>query len=944
MKPWQKVCVRGLRACGACCLAFAVWTLWLGLALLLVAQVYFASTSELELPGFVLRAFEDRLAASGVRATFGRTAFDPTGRVLIEDLRLSLPEFAEPVVTIRGIYARLDPWDLALGRFQPSEVRVTGASLSVPAMLAASGRADEVLRDLDATFVPGGHELAVAQFSARIAGVATTAHGAVHLPGLGAETGAPPLPVADFLAHNFPAICRSLAATAERLSALDQPALHLELAPSESRLAIASVTLFARGLKLDAPLPLQATGLHLVTKLPLFGEAPVTARLELTADELHLPFESTARGARVAIRGTLRPAQFHFEPLAVELAAESLEAAGFSASALAAQLTPGPLPQLNADAVAQIMGAPLAVHAHADFTARTAALHFAGAVSPTVLGQIGERLHLELRKYFDFAALDCAEGEATFGAGWKFEKLTARVALRGIDAYSVPIDEGRAVVEFDGRRFHAPEAWARIGENFARGTFDQDLTTFDYRFLLEGRLRPLAISGWFRSGWWANFFQQFELPVAPPVASVDVIGRWTDTRYSAVFVYADPIAPVIRGVKLDRARGLLFIRPGFYDGLEIFGTSGPGAARGTFTYATDPATFAWRRLDFSVASSIDPVLGAQMIGPAGLALLEPFAFAQPPALKVDGRLDGPAAPGGPHETVLIEARSPGEFRFRDFPLENIAFTAAVHDDEIAVDNLRAGFAGGVATGHARVWGRDADRRVRFDFALRDASLGRAAATLQQWAARRKGAPLPAPGRFVQERANVRVDATAAAEGRYDNPFSYQGEGNAVLQGQELGEVPLLGLLSEVLRFTALRFTSAKATFKIDGANLVFPEFNLRGANSAIDAHGEYALDRGELNFRAKLFPFQESGNALKSIVGAVLSPLSSVFEINITGALDHPSFALALGSAVPAREAAPGENPPAAANPAEPATPTPAAAPAAPPASASPPVPSDKSP
>src|ERR1019366_1685729 len=216
----------GTRFCGASALAFAVWSLWLVLSLLLACQLYIATHHELEVPGFVLRAFEERLAASGVRVTFGRTSFDPTGRVLIEEARVSLPAFAEPVAAARTIYVQLDPWALAIGKFEPGEVRVTGASIAIPAMLSRTGVAEEILGDLDATLVPGENVLTVAQLSARIAGVAVTAHGSVYVPATGA-TRASPLPVADFLARNFATVCRQLDAANSQLAAPDQPQLHL---------------------------------------------------------------------------------------------------------------------------------------------------------------------------------------------------------------------------------------------------------------------------------------------------------------------------------------------------------------------------------------------------------------------------------------------------------------------------------------------------------------------------------------------------------------------------------------------------------------------------------------------------------------------------------------------------------------------------------------------
>ena len=95
--------------------------------------------------------------------------------------------------------------------------------------------------------------------------------------------------------------------------------------------------------------------------------------------------------------------------------------------------------------------------------------------------------------------------------------------------------------------------------------------------------------------------------------------------------------------------------------------------------------------------------------------------------------------------------------------------------------------------------------------------------------------------------------------------------------------------------SSLRFTEARGNFRIDGAKLLFPKVELRGANSAIDAHGDFLLGRNELNFNAKVFPFQESGNVLKSVVGAVLAPLSTVLEVKLTGTLEK------LGLNLPSR-------------------------------------------
>ncbi|MCX6952797.1 MAG: hypothetical protein NTV51_11615, partial [Verrucomicrobia bacterium] len=147
-------------------------------------------------------------------------------------------------------------------------------------------------------------------------------------------------------------------------------------------------------------------------------------------------------------------------------------------------------------------------------------------------------------------------------------------------------------------------------------------------------------------------------------------------------------------------------------------------------------------------------------------------------------------------------------------------------------------------------------------------------------------------------------------------------------------VHLLGALSELFTFTALRFNTAHSTFKIDGTKLTFPDLVLRGANSAIDAHGDFLLDRRELDFKANIYPFQESGNPLKTIVGAVLTPFSNIFEVKLTGTLDKPAWTLLVSPtnlfrSTPAGESTPGKPTPDGATPPVASPPPPGAVPPA---------------
>ena len=159
-------------------------------------------------------------------------------------------------------------------------------------------------------------------------------------------------------------------------------------------------------------------------------------------------------------------------------------------------------------------------------------------------------------------AVDGAAPSPRSRGRWLVEKLSERTT-----------PDGRTVLELTPTRWFAPEAFGRIGENYARGSYEHDPATHRYRFLLAGQLRPIDISGWF-GDWWPDFFKTFQFPSAPPPASVEVAGRWgrNTAGESRVIVAAQANGAEFRGAHFDYARARLFIRPFFLDALELYGT------------------------------------------------------------------------------------------------------------------------------------------------------------------------------------------------------------------------------------------------------------------------------------------------------------------------------------------------------------------------------------
>jgi hypothetical protein len=884
-------CLAGVRYCASCLATAAIWTTWLALALLLGLQTYIASVNELEVPHFLLRAIESHLAESGVSFVFGRATFDPSGRILIEKARFKLASFSEPVVTASAIYIRLDPWALLGRRFEPREIRATGADLFIPAMLSPSGKPEKLIEDLDAGFsiTSRGNEFSVDYLNCRVGGVSLSAHGTINAGSVarnGAEATA--LPLAEFISRNYVTLSRELAHAEERMASLDQGSLTAVLTPSDTRGAIINADLFASSLRIAEPPGIEAETIRASARFPLLGGASM-ASASATAETLRVGARSAAH-ARARVRGLLNLETNTFVPRQVDAAAGSVSADGIEAVSPVVRVSPEDGGRMTAEATAWLYGSPAWIRGSADLRAKSADVDFDAWVSPGLLEPLSRRTHLKMRTYADIAEPAAVSGRLRLGPGWTFTDVAGRIDARRVNAYGVKLDEVRGDVSFDGRHFAARNATAVAGGNLALGSYEQDFRTLGFRYLLRGRLRPLEISHWFRGGWWEGIFGRFDFTEAPPDATVDVQGHYLHGRDFSVFGYADVRKPGILGVPMDRVRTLLYIDQAICEGFEVEATQAGGIARASFKASFEPVSGSWKGLDLEVDSHLDPTGVAKMLPPGAESAIGAFSFEQPPAIAVRGHFDGPAA-GLPHKTLHAEVRSDSGLRVHGVAFSRALFKFDLNDDDIDVTDAEAGFAGGTATGKATIAGSGDARRLRFKAALTHASLGQSAATAEGYVKRAAAGTSTALDTFAREKLDVRLDLAVSATGRPGELDTFVGDGNVQIQGTELGGLSLLGGLSRILKVTELRFTQAQAEFRIENGSLYFPELNVIGANSAIKAKGSYSIDRRQLDFSARIYPFQESRGPLQ-IFNALSAPLSAVFAVKLTGGIDKPSWSV----------------------------------------------------
>jgi hypothetical protein len=550
---------------------------------------------------------------------------------------------------------------------------------------------------------------------------------------------------------------------------------------------------------------------------------------------------------------------------------------------------------MQAEIEADVGGTPVSLHGQADLKAQNARVGFDVALGPALLAQVSARMHGHFSNMITFAPPIALHGDAEFADGWRLADLSTHFEARQLTVKGVPVDAVRGWADLRGHDLNVTDVILHQRDNFALGSYSMNTSTLDYRFLLHGRLRPLEIANWFHPEW-AGFWQDFSFPTIPPEGDADAQGTWGPANRSDVFVFADAASPVVHGVPFDRVRAILHIVDGnYYDAREVLLVRGARTARGHFTRLVDPVKDTWSRMEFDATSNLDLTEGARIFGQDGEDFIAPFKFAQPPTVHATGMLESPVAPGGEHKLVQLVVASSGLFKLYDFPLNDVSFDATLRDDDIDLPRIDAAFSEGTLKGRAFLTGPDATRRMRFDFHLANASLGRAITTVDEFLAEQNNQPPDPPTKFIQSATDIRFDLAAAAAGRYHDPLSFTGRGTTSLTGAELIKIHLLWVLSPLFPPASLRFTDAKANFSIEQNKLSFPKVNITGANSAIEANGDYLLDKKTLEFNAKVYPFGETKFLPGEVLDKVLTPVSNLTKVKLTGTLEEPKWAFAYG-------------------------------------------------
>lgn len=870
--------------------------LWTSLGALAAVQAWVLAVGEIELPEFLRDSLQTQLSRQGLRADYDRVIVDATGDLMVQNLRLSPIDSSDPLVSARSMLVRLDAWQLFTGKVRVDEIEGSGLNLFVPAYLSPSGRAEALLAEgqFRLHFESEGR-LTVDAVSGRIAGLPVALDGSLTLPAprpAGARsTGLPGF-------DKITPIARRLVTLGEQLKPLGELTVRGRVEPDR-------VILVGQARRIDLG-ALPPTALP-----PLTGEArDALLRVEVPFDLSRPPLASASLGhlsleaprvpaivadgvvARLDGLDLRRPDDM--SALSLETSAVELNIAPVGLRNAYVSVHAGSGGALDGHAVLRIDGHPWAL----DYSGTPA--DGSGVVNVEAHPTLGLMRRIEplvpmsipLTTILRLGPPPLLRVRAEFAAGGLPSRVDGHLEGGGAVAYHVPIKEAAGDFTWQGKRLVFENILLRINDSEARGSYEMDVGTMDFRFLLAGRLDPPDIGGWFHD-WWPEFWSTFKFP-APAAADVEVKGRWGDSWGTTVFVAAESPDCSLRGQPLSFLRTRLFIRPGWYDALAFRAVDHDGgAAEGTFGLATDPqGDGRWDRLDFNLVSTLPTPAIVKLLGPESAEILEPYEFSHPPLIQVFGRVAGREK-----RELNFTVATDRPFVFEGFKLDTLELEGRMHDDVLTLEPMRAHFGGGLLSGRAIVSGPEGERWIAIDHRLVDARLD---AVLDLLAARAQQTGQAKPETTAPRRPGGVLNLTLQANGPIAQLEKLEGNGRAEIIGARFAQVSLLGKLSDVLKATGLGFTSLslenlRTDYRLANRRLTFPILRLSGPSAVVDASGHYFLDGEELDFKAKLYPYESKGGILGTAADFVLSPLSKALEFRLSGKLDKPDWTFTYG-------------------------------------------------
>ena len=471
-----------------------------------------------------------------------------------------------------------------------------------------------------------------------------------------------------------------------------------------------------------------------------------------------------------------------------------------------------------------------------------------------------------------------------FAKSWR-DNPTPAVSIRGELAFTnaivhgLKLDEVRSHFSYADLLLDVSDLKVVQGRTHLRLSGQESAPTGNFHFLLTGQLDESTVSGLMPSAEAVGGLAV--LACQEPLAlTVDLSGN---LRTLETFCATGQIALTnfsIREQPMDSLAGNFV-----YTNLAAT-VFAPELRRlgGAQWVKADTAVLDFRQMDIWITngtSEIEAMVVGRAIGPKTAHMFEPYRFLAPPLTRFHGSAPIINVKSGrdlEHADLTIDIIRGVPFRWANLATTNITGTIHWFKQSLTLANLAAQLYAGSGTGDGyldfRPVNHDCD--FNFSFAVTNINLHLLAADLSTNKNNLEG----------QLSGNVTVTNASSADWH-----SWNGGGSVSLHDGLLWDVPMFAFMSPILNTVSpglgnSRAKEASAEFIITNGVIFTDSLLIRSAMMRLQYSGAVDLMQNvNANVTAQLL---RNLPVIGSVISAVLTPVSKIFECHVTGQLSAP--------------------------------------------------------
>ena len=275
------------------------------------------------------------------------------------------------------------------------------------------------------------------------------------------------------------------------------------------------------------------------------------------------------------------------------------------------------------------------------------------------------------------------------------------------------------------------------------------------------------------------------------------------------------------------------------------------------------------RLD-NVHTSLDPGTAGVWLDPDVYHSIQPFHFRKPPALSIHGNVQ---FDGGRNSHLVTEVSAPGGMDYvflkRNLPFQSIAGQVVFTEDRLSLNEVRGEIFGGEAKGALNLTlGRVKDYTASLDW--KDLDFARVTKLY-----------------FDYDTSKGQMSGWYHFNGVSDDARTLNGAGTLDIERGNVFAIPFMGPLSTILGkvMPGLGYDEAhqaSAPFVTREGKIFTDKLDVKGLGFSLFGGGWLGYMDNTMDFRIRM-------NA-RGLPGAVLRPVSNLFEYRSQGPLDKPMW------------------------------------------------------